>query len=722
MSAWLGGRPCLDASACREAFESLPPSSAVEGDWLRRANSFTCPLGAEPGRGRLLMLRGDLLALDLEDTHDLVFDDGRSRVTLRNLVIVRAAAALPSSRDNQQGAVWVDVADRRHLAARTAIDAAYNLRSQPGEDETGPIWYASTLDDSVNPSVLWSWEDMVNDIWDTVGMLGDYPGLPFAPDGDPEGFNFYGASAYNALNSVLGQLSCALKYDPIEDVFSVVQIGDTDAVADAALSDYDAARLWDDYDIESAIGRIPEKVVVHFRKHLWIPDTDGGSPWHTVEVEDADPLPGVEAGTRALLYDGLPASYDADGVLVNEADIIARADERAADYFRHVRMSRLRRRFTGSIGNAGMLPGAQLKATVWHDLGDGCCTEIAYYPGLIQELYPVDPEEHTSDQPDVVYNWLSSQTYTHGGPVHIANYMHWWTTTVDFTNATENDVALPAGKPLYRFRPNQNCTVTGIVPPDRNADCIIGIINDSSFNLTIPDNSGSSAAENRIVLAGGRDVVLLPNDAIILWYRFGSYWVHISGTCATLNVAETDGSPSVPSVGRLVVNYQDGYQVVDNSDGEAQLNMLSASTGQKGAVDLVTQQFAGVKDFTNAMRSNGSVQIYTDYAAGDHATIQFVNFGGGVSQILIFGGLGGGTNGPELTLEGDPGSSIRTLSVTMGTGNLSLVVNNAGSSYFSNSGFPGIWGTLGFGATVKGGIITAAGGAASGVDIDDGTW
>ena len=58
MATLLGGRPCVDPGRLRrECLEHRLPT-----DWQDKANAFTLPPGRGPGRGHVLIRRGDLMA------------------------------------------------------------------------------------------------------------------------------------------------------------------------------------------------------------------------------------------------------------------------------------------------------------------------------------------------------------------------------------------------------------------------------------------------------------------------------------------------------------------------------------------------------------------------------------------------------------------------------------------------------------------------------------
>jgi hypothetical protein len=374
MAVIFGAYECLDPRVLAE--ECYRHNLPVE-PWLGKANSFACPLGPTPGQGILLLLRATLDTLNLNANHDLVFWDGiRPKVTLKNLVPVRAMCCTPGARGDRLAAYMLEITDKRWLASAYPIDAAYNVRSEAG----GSSYFSATK----NGGSAWTWAEMVQDIWETITPLGAWPGLPFTPHGTPEGFSFYGANAYDALNTVLDRLGCALYLDPLTDRFTIKQLGEADATATDTLIQWDDLRIWDDEPIEPNRGRVPHKVRVHFVKQDDTADTTGASHYYTLDRTDptaSGVLSGVESGTYALLYDDLPAVYAA-GVLSNGSTLSDRADERAEDFFRQARQERIGRTYTGQAAPAGLLPGKQIRAIEWRDLGAGLVTRVESGPGL----------------------------------------------------------------------------------------------------------------------------------------------------------------------------------------------------------------------------------------------------------------------------------------------------------------------------------------------------
>lgn len=401
MSISFAGKRLLDprtlAASCRR--HQLPTP------FLGRANSFRCTLGPEPGRGWVLLLRRDLDDLDLDGLHDLVFFDGVTRVTAKDLVIAEPPVCVtPGVQGDAKSAYLVELADVRHFAANRyyaqPLDRAYNVRA-PAAPQT---YYADTL----NAGTAWTWQTLLDHIWGyiDVSQLGVAPALPFAPNGTPENFRFHGVPAWAAFNEVLNRLGCAFKLDPTKSASSgrsaLVQLGATDAKLAQAQKDRARRLVWDPYPLTIQRGRRPAGVVVYFplrrtdygteKATGWAAgQQDSTSPLHAITVFDPDSTKGVQAASLAALFDDLPALVNFANAVTNTAALTARANERAADYYRmfHTGGQPLQARYAGFHQDAGFLPGPQVTGIAWLDTGGGTAaprggwiTEIARWPML----------------------------------------------------------------------------------------------------------------------------------------------------------------------------------------------------------------------------------------------------------------------------------------------------------------------------------------------------
>lgn len=355
-----GGHPCLE------------PSRYGVG-----ANHFATRLGPAPGTGLVVMAYGNLRRLDLEASHELVFTAGPDRVALQSIIPVRAYCLTPAEADAADAAFAVELADRRHLAAAGGVlNVSFNVL-----DGDGVGYLSASLSGGIT---AWTWDTMLAALWAANGLMGAWPGLPFGPDGAPEGWTFWGVQSYRAINDVLARLGCALRLDPIADAWSVVRLAADDEALDTELSRrHFPERIWDVYPVEPARPRVPTTLRVHFPVVRAVADTTGAAPWYALDRTDptsGGAIAGVEAGTVAPAFDDMSAVYDASNVLINAVALATRASERAADYFRQIREKRLWRRFSG--GMSAILPGSRLKGVVWSDRGGGLVTEAARHPGL----------------------------------------------------------------------------------------------------------------------------------------------------------------------------------------------------------------------------------------------------------------------------------------------------------------------------------------------------
>lgn len=368
MRVTFGGQPCLDPFAfwefCRTNNHPIEP-------WFGRANSFSCPLGQEPGYGYVLMTRGDLDELDVNAEHTLIFEYDE-RVDLRRLSIAQVLCVSPGSPADPDAAYLLTLTDRRAHLQNSAIDRAFNIRTNPsGSYDSG------TTDPDT--SSAWTWGGMARKIWVeglTEERAGDWPGLPGAVEGTPENFKFYGYNAWDALGVVLQRVGCAVKLDPTTDAFSIVPIGGEEAVQAAKHDKLYPERIWDSYPSAFGKVRLPAQVRVHFWYHVRAVN-EGENTAYFVDL--ADPEIDEETyhyddGTIVCLYDDELAAWNGT-TASNAATLALRAADRATAYYRSLK--------TGTPNKLivyhdirSVFPWEQQTATIWHDLGSGFKTEV----------------------------------------------------------------------------------------------------------------------------------------------------------------------------------------------------------------------------------------------------------------------------------------------------------------------------------------------------------
>lgn len=378
MGITFGGKAVLDPkNLVRICGERGLPTQQFVG----KANRMGCPAGRGPGRGAILLNSSDFDALDLTQSFELIFDDGtRPPAKFQKIQPIRITCILPGADSDPNGRFLVELADRRYHLFRIPIDAAYNVRSSAD---------GSYVDDTLNSGTAWTWDELAEDIWNTVGSanIGTYPSLPFTPDGTPEGFEFYGMSAWDALNDVMGRIGCVMIYDPFGDSFSIGQAGtatDAGTAAVDACTNADAELVWDTYgyDIPRAIW--PEKLRVLFRTTPGV--AEGESPWTAEDVALTAPDPaGVVTGTFEIIFDDLYATG------TNGAALTARSAERAADWTRiHTFYTVNRVQMSQQIRiEAAKCPVGSVGGWLMRDNSKGLQTEIG--PGDYYDYKPPGP-------------------------------------------------------------------------------------------------------------------------------------------------------------------------------------------------------------------------------------------------------------------------------------------------------------------------------------------
>jgi hypothetical protein len=381
MAITLGGYPAVDP---RSLYDWCLKHKVPVDTWWTKANGFNCPIGPGPGTGHLLLTKKNLDRLDKNAQHDLAFNDFRKKVTLKNLVIGAERCVTPGLRGDPAATYLVDLYDRRQLLRLVAIDTEYNRLDCAG-DPNGDVPSGSGCSGSGPDPDLWEWDQMVCDIWGMMPGLGAYPGLPFSPHDYPQNLTFYATYAYDALNAVLDRIGCALTYNPIADTFGIVQVGEDDSAVEAALREIDHLRNFDFEPVTGiTLGTVPAKVRVRFRRYP--APRQNGNPWHTDELRAPEWVGGTFAeGSSAIIDDDMPA-VGSTGEPENSLVLSRRARERRDDYYRML-VGGLDRVFVGVQADERLLPGKQVKAISWRDIGRGIVTEV--YRGL-KVLPPFD--------------------------------------------------------------------------------------------------------------------------------------------------------------------------------------------------------------------------------------------------------------------------------------------------------------------------------------------
>ena len=410
----IGGRQCLHPG---EAFRAAQ-DNATPFDFWQRANSYTCPLGAEPGSAWLLMLRNDLDKLDGNASHELKWVDGNRTLTIASLLLVKSSVMNLALAGDKKAACLVEFQDERRILKKfSSINAQYNVRIPAPSTTSGVgLYYTDSTDtaaaftgqlgvtlsvlgkslaltfDESDARAVWTWQTMLDDIWENLpgASVGDGPLLPYTPDGIPEGWRFIGENAWYSLHEVLAKINCTTAYDPILDTHSYIRLGTTQAGLAGSLTAL-KKRLMYDYDPgqDYQLANMPATVRVFFQRrelfHGIERDTPDDSNWEmepVVAKDRATSITGATTGSVLNVWDDLPAEFDDTGVNSNSAALQTRADEIGDNVRDRIDVSdeRLRRMLSGLVTD--ILPGSEITEVIWRDHGDetGLVTEVIRRP------------------------------------------------------------------------------------------------------------------------------------------------------------------------------------------------------------------------------------------------------------------------------------------------------------------------------------------------------
>ncbi len=385
----LGGKKLLDPSG----LVSYSSEWGTPRDWMGKANSYECPIGSDAGEGWALITREELDKLDIDASHKMKFDDGKTSAEIQALYIVRAHAVTLIFDSDKKAAYLVELADKRRIAEMSHVNAQYNVRMPAPSTTSGAgLYYVDSLDSG---PTIWTWETLFQDLWDThLGSMGAAPSLPYAPDGTPENFRFVGVSAWRAIEELLDKIGCKVKYQPLTDTFTVV-VSAPEADLAARMNAV-KKRLIYDYDPKVAgAANLPKQITVLFRKagqYGTERDTvrGAGNEWelnaiHSVTVNTGST--GALANTNVCLWDDLTATITSEtsSTPSNSGALTTRATEVAAEYVDALEAGngRKKKRYSGVVTT--ILPDTEVSLVRWRNHGDqghqgGLVTEVEVSP------------------------------------------------------------------------------------------------------------------------------------------------------------------------------------------------------------------------------------------------------------------------------------------------------------------------------------------------------
>jgi len=359
----VGGQNVLDPR------ELVPytESNDTPKDYVNRVNSIRVPAGKEPGQAWFLLTRSSAEALQNAQVSITWWDEHNhsSEITFVKWILYRAISMNLVFEGDADAAYLVEFRDIRLLMARSAFNEQYNVRiptpSNPLDDIANSFY-----PETINGSSIWTWEEMLEDIWGNINEAGAFPGLANVTiDTEaemPENWRFIAGNPWDAFHQVIDFHGWVLGRDPINDKWEINDPDHADKDAfDAQIEGY-SYRLMYDYDPlgKNSLAYLPSSIKVYFPRremHYGIEkDTPISDNWEVQPVhEETIDIAGGGSGTISFFCD-LPALYDKDNALYNSSVVAARASYYARQYGQR-RVEDERRRFHHSGIVIDMLPG-----------------------------------------------------------------------------------------------------------------------------------------------------------------------------------------------------------------------------------------------------------------------------------------------------------------------------------------------------------------------------
>jgi len=352
-----------------------------------RANGYWCPGGPTPGVAYVWLLGKDKSVLSLDAPISLSITAGKS-ITFPKLWFDTAVGASGGPASDGNRAYLVRLYDSRFLLRMSAVNRQFNVRRPaPDTSSTSGTDIHEFYFDSLSGVEPHDWNSAAEALWSNLpaSLVGAYPGLPFSPNAAPQNIRYQGKCAWDALHDLLQQLDCTTAYDPIADKFSIIKQSGPQPGFLAAQGLYPLP-IETAAPLTSIATRLSETIRVHFHRqaqHFGTePDTVADGNW-----TDEGALfwlnffgGGTVPGTVVELFDDMAAIVNFQGEIINQSELSARGQARAASWSA-AQVSNATRLYTTYQGIAPEFsPGSQVSSVWWRDVGDGVLTEVQHYP------------------------------------------------------------------------------------------------------------------------------------------------------------------------------------------------------------------------------------------------------------------------------------------------------------------------------------------------------
>lgn len=431
------------------------------------ANSIFNPLGPSPCKAWLAVTKLTLDQISSSGSTPCTIEWKQDTTTLdsgsiteslerefNGMYFIGAERILHGAPSDPNALFLAEFADARYLA---------NKKSDSGSLVANIRSYANTNDYLTGTTTVGTWEQLVQSLWNSCGVLGTYPSLPggLPVDGVPQNHWMIGLSAYRCLCVVLDQLDCALRFNPFEAVgsqFSIIQLGSSQT-----LSANNDTLKWNGQPESNVAAHVASTVKVYFHYHRkgygQERDTELANNWAyngtgtTVSVSTS--VTG-SSGTVPL-WDDLPAILDETGNQSNTAACATRAANRASRYATRNSIT-FRHRIHRGILATDYLPGGSVRAVLWRNWNDGqnpdgstnpfggTCTEFVCCRDLVHGFKPDNSGgviwlDRNNDTPEWdQYSGLDLGKHSYPTYPRIANIVQ-----VNHVGYSEGEVVNPTG-------------------------------------------------------------------------------------------------------------------------------------------------------------------------------------------------------------------------------------------------------------------------------------
>lgn len=294
---------------------------------------------------------------------------------------------------NQQGSLFLCCfRDVRYLASINSDSGAIraNIRSYAQDDNylTGTDGY--------------TWTSFVTELWNAVGQLGAFPGMPIGLliDAVPETWFFTGHNAWATLNAALEFLDCAISPNPLLGTFSIVRMG-AEQLLPATLPQpqQNFEPVKSNVDCAATLKFYFNK---HYKNYGQEKDTELTDNWAYngwgSSSSQATNITGA-IGVKPLWQD-MPIVIGEDGTDENTSDRSTRMTNATSRYVTRV-TSPVYHRIYSRI-NTQVLPGGTIKAIIFRNYDDaqndygGTVTEWVAKPDYVRGLSDVGSSSNLS--------------------------------------------------------------------------------------------------------------------------------------------------------------------------------------------------------------------------------------------------------------------------------------------------------------------------------------